>query len=160
MKTFFYPYCYEKEVNYRYLGHISAILSSQTHITVIKITLFLVYSKLWRFPDLHKNELRHMQICQYAYEKKLDMVCVNPFHYERIVQGSGQQFIYLINFQHKNLGIDISAMTLIGPGGMKLPDTASQPQNPTPDDVMPLKRIDVSTNLIIIQSSDFSRTDP
>lgn len=87
----------------------------------------IIYSKLWRFPDLHKNELRHMQICQYAYEKKLDMVCVNPFHYERIVQGSG---------------IDISAMTLIGPGGMKLPDTASQPQNPTPDDVMPLKRID------------------
>ena len=28
-------------------------------------------------------------MCQFAYEKKMDMVCVNPFHYERIVQGSG-----------------------------------------------------------------------
>lgn len=86
----------------------------------------IIYSKLWRFPDLHKNELRHMQICQYAYEKKLDMVCVNPFHYERIVQGSG---------------LDISAISLNGPGGIKLQDPVPA-QNPTTDDVMPLKRVD------------------
>lgn len=86
----------------------------------------IIYSKLWRFPDLHKNELRHMQICQYAYEKKLDMVCVNPFHYERIVQGSG---------------LDISAISLNGPGGIKLQDPVPA-ANPTADEVMPIKRID------------------
>uniref|UniRef100_A0A1I8G8J4 Mothers against decapentaplegic homolog n=1 Tax=Macrostomum lignano TaxID=282301 RepID=A0A1I8G8J4_9PLAT len=44
----------------------------------------VVYAKIWRWPDLHKNELKHTRQCQYAFELKQDAVCVNPYHYERV----------------------------------------------------------------------------
>ncbi|RXG66412.1 Mothers against decapentaplegic-like protein 4, partial [Armadillidium vulgare] len=45
----------------------------------------VIYAKIWRWPDLHKNELKHVKYCQYAFDLKCDSVCVNPFHYERVV---------------------------------------------------------------------------
>lgn len=45
----------------------------------------VIYAKIWRWPDLHKNELRHVKYCQFAFDLKCDSVCVNPFHYERVV---------------------------------------------------------------------------
>jgi MAD (mothers against decapentaplegic) family protein 4 len=45
----------------------------------------VIYARLWRWPDLHKNELKHLECCQYAFDLKCDMVCVNPYHYERVV---------------------------------------------------------------------------
>lgn len=45
----------------------------------------MIYARLWRWPDLHKNELKHVKYCQYAFDLKCDSVCVNPYHYERVV---------------------------------------------------------------------------
>ena len=45
----------------------------------------VMYAKIWRWPDLHKNELRHQPYCQYAFDLKAELVCVNPYHYERVV---------------------------------------------------------------------------
>lgn len=45
----------------------------------------VIYAKIWRWPDLHKNELKHFKFCTYAFDLKLDVVCVNPYHYERVV---------------------------------------------------------------------------
>ncbi|XP_077993062.1 mothers against decapentaplegic homolog 4-like [Glandiceps talaboti] len=56
----------------------------------------VIYARLWRWPDLHKNELKHMKFCQYAFDLKCDSVCVNPYHYERVVSP----------------GIDLSGLTL------------------------------------------------
>ena len=44
----------------------------------------VIYAKIWRFPDLHKNELKHQKYCQFAFDLKHDAVCVNPYHYERV----------------------------------------------------------------------------
>ncbi|XP_065064079.1 mothers against decapentaplegic homolog 4-like isoform X2 [Rhopilema esculentum] len=45
----------------------------------------VIYARIWRWPDLHKNELKHVSYCQYAFDLKCDNVCINPYHYERVV---------------------------------------------------------------------------
>nr|5NM9_A Chain A, Mothers against decapentaplegic homolog [Trichoplax adhaerens]5NM9_B Chain B, Mothers against decapentaplegic homolog [Trichoplax adhaerens] len=45
----------------------------------------VIYSRIWRWPDLHKNELKHIKLCKFAFDLKLDHVCVNPYHYERVI---------------------------------------------------------------------------
>ncbi len=61
----------------------------------------VIYARIWRWPDLHKNELKQVKYCQYAFDLKADSVCVNPYHYERVVSP----------------GIDLSGLTL-HPGAM------------------------------------------
>ena len=56
----------------------------------------VIYSRLWRWPDLHKNELKHLKLCKFAFDLKCDSVCVNPYHYDRVVSP----------------GIDLSGLTL------------------------------------------------
>jgi hypothetical protein len=56
----------------------------------------VIYARIWRWPDLHKNELKHVKYCQYAFDLKQDSVCVNPYHYERVVSP----------------GIDLSGLTI------------------------------------------------
>ena len=56
----------------------------------------VIYAKIWRWPDLHKNELRRSDDCRYAFDLKVDSVCVNPYHYIRDV----------------SLGVDLAALTL------------------------------------------------
>uniref|UniRef100_A0A672V1C9 Mothers against decapentaplegic homolog n=1 Tax=Strigops habroptila TaxID=2489341 RepID=A0A672V1C9_STRHB len=48
----------------------------------------VIYARLWRWPDLHKNELQHATFCRFAFALKRDGVCVNPYHYERVVHPS------------------------------------------------------------------------
>lgn len=45
----------------------------------------MIYARIWRWPDLHKNELKHVKYCAFAFDLKCDSVCVNPYHYERVV---------------------------------------------------------------------------
>lgn len=61
----------------------------------------VIYARIWRWPDLHKNELKHVKYCQFAFDLKCDSVCVNPYHYERVVSpGIGKcldQIYYRLN---------------------------------------------------------------
>jgi hypothetical protein len=73
----------------------------------------VIYARIWRWPDLHKNELKHLKICPLAFDLKQENVCgkfisflllstnfyilVNPYHYERVVSpGIGNYFISLL----------------------------------------------------------------
>uniref|UniRef100_A0A8C3AV73 Mothers against decapentaplegic homolog n=1 Tax=Cyclopterus lumpus TaxID=8103 RepID=A0A8C3AV73_CYCLU len=49
----------------------------------------VIYARLWRWPDLHKNELKHVTFCRFAFDLKYDSVCVNPYHYERVASPAG-----------------------------------------------------------------------
>ncbi|CAJ0928029.1 unnamed protein product, partial [Mesorhabditis belari] len=53
----------------------------------------VVYAKIWRWPDLHKNELKHLPICKCAFDLKVDVVCVNPHHYERVLSPAISQMM-------------------------------------------------------------------
>ena len=62
----------------------------------------VIYSRIWRWPDLHKNELKQVKYCQFAFDLKADSVCVNPYHYERVVSPGID--LSGLTLQHSNMG--------------------------------------------------------
>ncbi len=71
----------------------------------------MIYAKIWRWPDLHKNELKQAEFCQYGFDHKdKDLVCVNPYHYNRVI----------------GPGLDLSGLTL----GLAAAAAASHGQMP------------------------------
>lgn len=74
---------------------------------------------------MHKNELKHVKFCQFAFDLKCDSVCVNPYHYERVVSpGIGT---FTINLESETICfnavsclffiIDLSSLSLQPSGG-------------------------------------------
>lgn len=69
----------------------------------------VIYARIWRWPDLHKNELKHLKNCHLAFDLKQEYVCgmsvrislamqissllVNPYHYERVVSPGIGRFL-------------------------------------------------------------------
>ena len=86
------------------LGALHSIYENLTHFKIHTILIstiisgfpHVIYARIWRWPDLHKNELKQVKYCQFGFDLKADSVCVNPYHYERVV----------------NPGIDLSGLTL------------------------------------------------
>ncbi|XP_039623565.1 mothers against decapentaplegic homolog 4 isoform X2 [Polypterus senegalus] len=100
----------------------------------------VIYARLWRWPDLHKNELKHVKFCQFAFDLKYDNVCVNPYHYERVVSpGIGLSLqntapparLIKEEFMHDCVQLDMPTQADHS-SGMKLPppDPFSQPLPP------------------------------
>jgi hypothetical protein len=76
----------------------------------------VIYARIWRWPDLHKNELKHLKICPLAFDLKQEYVCVNPYHYERVVSpGIGNYFIidYLNSKSPFSIFKDLAGMPLV-----------------------------------------------
>uniref|UniRef100_A0A3Q3GGP2 Mothers against decapentaplegic homolog n=1 Tax=Labrus bergylta TaxID=56723 RepID=A0A3Q3GGP2_9LABR len=83
----------------------------------------VIYARLWRWPDLHKNELKHVKFCQYAFDLKYDNVCVNPYHYERVVSpGIGTS----------RSSRSVSLLTLHSDGRLQTASPQAQVMTPTP----------------------------
>ena len=50
------------------------------------VTPVVAFCRIWRWPDLNTHlELRSSDNCTYAFQHEKDQLCVNPFHYERVV---------------------------------------------------------------------------
>jgi MAD (mothers against decapentaplegic) family protein 2/3 len=50
------------------------------------ITPVIAFCRIWRWPDLNTDlELRPIGTCTYAFQERKDQICVNPYHYERVV---------------------------------------------------------------------------
>uniref|UniRef100_A0A914Z9B8 Mothers against decapentaplegic homolog n=1 Tax=Panagrolaimus superbus TaxID=310955 RepID=A0A914Z9B8_9BILA len=65
----------------------------------------VVYARIWRWPNVNKNELQKMDICSIPNEHQ-DLICINPFHYERVVSsGYGNIDLSTLN-QRQNTGMD------------------------------------------------------
>ncbi|CAH8462975.1 unnamed protein product [Schistosoma rodhaini] len=64
---------------------IQRTLDGRMQIAGRKCLPHIIYSRIWRWPDLHRNELRHSKHCLFGFELKQDCVCINPYHYERVV---------------------------------------------------------------------------
>ena len=43
----------------------------------------VTYARIWRWPDVHKFELRSIDICLHGFDLKDSCICINPYHYER-----------------------------------------------------------------------------
>jgi hypothetical protein len=45
----------------------------------------LLYVQIFRFPEIKSQpELTSISTCKYAFMMRLEEVCVNPYHYERV----------------------------------------------------------------------------
>ncbi|KAK3746997.1 hypothetical protein QZH41_011949 [Actinostola sp. cb2023] len=53
----------------------------------------VIYARLWRWPDIQKMEMKHLDFCRYGYDLKYESVCVNPYHYERIRSPAGELYL-------------------------------------------------------------------
>ncbi|CAI4232094.1 unnamed protein product [Auanema sp. JU1783] len=47
----------------------------------------VVYARIWRWPNVSKNELVKLSICTTTQEHQ-DCICINPYHYEQVVSNS------------------------------------------------------------------------
>ncbi|VDN21313.1 unnamed protein product [Gongylonema pulchrum] len=82
----------------------------------------VVYARIWRWPNVNKNELQKLPICAVAPDNQ-DVICINPYHYERIVSSG------IGNIDMSTLRLD----ALAAPA-----QSSSQPVtvNPTPANVI------------------------
>ncbi|VDK45555.1 unnamed protein product [Anisakis simplex] len=47
----------------------------------------VVYARIWRWPNVSKNELQKLSICGVTPDNQ-DVICINPYHYERVVSSA------------------------------------------------------------------------
>ncbi|CAG5110321.1 Oidioi.mRNA.OKI2018_I69.chr2.g4733.t1.cds [Oikopleura dioica] len=67
----------------------------------------LLYVQIWRFPEVTtQHELTSVSNCKFAYIKRLEEVCVNPFHYEKVEKFDSIAPVLVPRYPAENLSIN------------------------------------------------------
>uniref|UniRef100_A0A0N4ZNU4 Mothers against decapentaplegic homolog n=1 Tax=Parastrongyloides trichosuri TaxID=131310 RepID=A0A0N4ZNU4_PARTI len=58
----------------------------------------VVYAQIWRWPNVNKSELQKLPICEISFDNQ-ELICINPYHYERIVSSSSSTILEMKNLR-------------------------------------------------------------
>uniref|UniRef100_A0A0K0FI67 Mothers against decapentaplegic homolog n=1 Tax=Strongyloides venezuelensis TaxID=75913 RepID=A0A0K0FI67_STRVS len=58
----------------------------------------VVYAQIWRWPNVNKSELQKLPICEVSNDNQ-EVICINPYHYERIVSSSSTTMLEMKNLR-------------------------------------------------------------
>ncbi|XP_064387786.1 mothers against decapentaplegic homolog 4-like [Halichondria panicea] len=118
----------------------------------------VIYARIWRWPDLHKNELRHAKFCQYAFDLKCDSVCVNPYHYERVISQERPETSSKVIISH-DMSTDIVGPPMVLDGGHH-GDNGDRVEAMQQDSLPPDPPVAVETNLSYMPTASEQYMDP
>uniref|UniRef100_A0A915AF68 Mothers against decapentaplegic homolog n=2 Tax=Parascaris univalens TaxID=6257 RepID=A0A915AF68_PARUN len=60
-------------------------LDGRLQVSQRKCLPHVIYCRMWRYPEVSStHQLRSVSHCRFPFNKKLDYVCVNPYHYEKV----------------------------------------------------------------------------
>ncbi|VDK48121.1 unnamed protein product [Gongylonema pulchrum] len=60
-------------------------MDGRLQVSTRKCFPHVMYCQLWRYPEVTSTQqLKAVPHCRYPYSKRLDFVCVNPYHYEKV----------------------------------------------------------------------------
>jgi len=60
-------------------------LDGRMQVSNKKVQPHVLYCSIWRWPDVrNQHELRNIPDCEYSHHLRRDLICVNPYHYERV----------------------------------------------------------------------------
>ncbi|KAM3723996.1 Mothers against decapentaplegic [Dirofilaria immitis] len=106
----------------------------------------VVYARIWRWPNVNKNELQKLPICTIAPDNQ-DVICINPYHYERIVSSG------IGNIDMSTLRLD----ALVAPSSSSVTVVS-----PLPTNVVPVQMIQtqITPQPLPIESSYCDVTSP
>ncbi|KAF1745244.1 hypothetical protein MXB_370, partial [Myxobolus squamalis] len=63
---------------------ITRSLDGRLQIAHRKVLPHVAYCRIFRWPDLHSyHELKSLGNCEYSFQRKKDLLCINPYHYYR-----------------------------------------------------------------------------
>ncbi|VDK56553.1 unnamed protein product [Anisakis simplex] len=60
-------------------------LDGRLQVSQRKCLPHVIYCRMWRYPEVNStHQLRSVSHCRFPFNKKLDHVCINPYHYEKV----------------------------------------------------------------------------
>ena len=72
---------------------------------MIKIIKYDLTLKIYSDISQSHNELKNLEICEFAFQLRKDEICINPYHYERL--DPSQQSTQFLQQHHQQLPLSI-----------------------------------------------------